>query len=419
MDIQDLFIGFVTEATPVGDLGRPSQLIYRVQKVAFYSLLSSKYDAIAESLASEPKGDDPVLVHPCAPLIKLLTQGSFYFSFGLDLTRSSQTRYLRATYQSDKEGVLPLESVPTPHKTSLDLGDDHFIWNLALLSDLVRIRQTDLDDLEKAQLDSSGMLLTLIQGYVGISHTTLRGTKCKMALLSRLSSKRAGTRFNARGMDDDGNVSNFAESEFLLLYKGAQFSFLQLRGSVPLFWEQVGIQVSHKITLTRGIESTLPATQKHFEELKSRYSHVHVVNLLGQKDVSGEFPLSESYRLAVARLKGMGEAVVFTPFDFHAIVKRDYDKIDELIALITDDMDIYASFFFDKETQMGTLQRGIFRTNCLDCLDRTNVVQTYVYFLTFFFPHFLRNSPPPFKKNSLIWLTLPIDGLPRRLCSAS
>jgi hypothetical protein len=290
----------------------------------------------------------------------------------------------------DGLGVLPIDPLASPsHKayssssSGLDgMGDEHFIWNLAMLEDLFRIRSTDLDDQEKSLLDTSGMLLTLIQGYVGISHTTLRTQKCKMAVISRLSSKRAGTRFNARGIDDDGNVSNFAESEFILYYKGTQWSFLQLRGSVPLFWEQVGIQVSHKITIARGVESTLPATQKHFEELKARYSHVHVVNLLGQKDTSGEFPLSESYRLAVAKLKGMGEAVVFTPFDFHSIVKRDnYERLDELIALIADDMDIYSSFFFDKNSQMVTLQRGIFRTNCLDCLDRTNVVQTYAFFL--------------------------------------
>jgi len=32
-------------------------------------------------------------------------------------------------------------------------------------------------------------------------------------LISRRSSKRAGTRYNARGIDDDGKVANFVESE--------------------------------------------------------------------------------------------------------------------------------------------------------------------------------------------------------------
>lgn len=32
-----------------------------------------------------------------------------------------------------------------------------------------------------------------------------------LALISRLGWKRAGTRFNTRGVDDDGNTANFVE----------------------------------------------------------------------------------------------------------------------------------------------------------------------------------------------------------------
>jgi len=32
-----------------------------------------------------------------------------------------------------------------------------------------------------------------------------------LALISRLGWKRAGTRFNTRGVDDDGNCANFVE----------------------------------------------------------------------------------------------------------------------------------------------------------------------------------------------------------------
>jgi hypothetical protein len=35
----------------------------------------------------------------------------------------------------------------------------------------------------------------------------------KIILISRRSRKRAGTRYNARGGDEDGNVANFVESE--------------------------------------------------------------------------------------------------------------------------------------------------------------------------------------------------------------
>lgn len=35
-------------------------------------------------------------------------------------------------------------------------------------------------------------------------------------MINRLSCERAGTRYNVRGVDDDGNVANFVESEQVL-----------------------------------------------------------------------------------------------------------------------------------------------------------------------------------------------------------
>lgn len=49
-----------------------------------------------------------------------------------------------------------------------------------------------------------------------------------------------GTRFNARGVDDDGNCANFVETEMIVEYPSMSlmFSHVQVRGSLPLFWAQ-------------------------------------------------------------------------------------------------------------------------------------------------------------------------------------
>jgi hypothetical protein len=47
----------------------------------------------------------------------------------------------------------------------------------------------------------------------------------------------AGTRYLARGLDDDGNVANFVETELLLTHRDIVYSFVQIRGSVPLYWQ--------------------------------------------------------------------------------------------------------------------------------------------------------------------------------------
>lgn len=43
-------------------------------------------------------------------------------------------------------------------------------------------------------------------------------------------------------------------------------SFIQTRGSVPLFWEQPGVQVgSHKVKTCRGFEATAPAYDRQVD----------------------------------------------------------------------------------------------------------------------------------------------------------
>ena len=88
---------------------------------------------------------------------------------------------------------------------------DGFDQSKAIEEIKLKIRNTELHETELELLDSSGILLTLIQGYVGVVTTNLRAQKVDLVIISRLSCKRAGTRFNARGTDDDGNVSNFVE----------------------------------------------------------------------------------------------------------------------------------------------------------------------------------------------------------------
>ena len=77
-------------------------------------------------------------------------------------------------------------------------------------------------------------------------------------LISRRSNRRAGTRYNARGLnnilgiDDDGNVANFVETEQILFYKNICCGFIQIRGSLPIFWQQSGLSSQIKVGYTVG-----------------------------------------------------------------------------------------------------------------------------------------------------------------------
>lgn len=82
-------------------------------------------------------------------------------------------------------------------------------------------------------------LTPLIQGYFGqVAGTLGQNISVVITLMSRRIHHRAGTRYNARGIDDLGYVGNQCETEQLLLVDNKfLFSHVQVRGSVPVFWE--------------------------------------------------------------------------------------------------------------------------------------------------------------------------------------
>src|SRR5438045_1803203 len=77
---------------------------------------------------------------------------------------------------------------------------------------------------KREALDASRFLTSAIRGFVltipiPLSSAPLRSTAksgppSTLTLISRLSCRRAGTRFNSRGIDDDGNVSWYADKSY-------------------------------------------------------------------------------------------------------------------------------------------------------------------------------------------------------------
>ncbi|KAJ1547372.1 inositol polyphosphate 5-phosphatase [Cladochytrium tenue] len=200
----DIFVAVVTDALKVDDIA--DNPVFRITRVSFFSLISNAYDEI-EAVPSDPRSggiaantgaydqDQPVVIHPCAAIAKILSSGSYFFSRGADLTHSLQAGADR----------------PRSRHSYLDICDPRFFWNRHMLGPLLELRERDLSTEQKRDLDGNGMLLSAICGFVGAVDARLDGGRGKVAIVSRLSCRHAGTRYNARGVDDDGNVSNFVE----------------------------------------------------------------------------------------------------------------------------------------------------------------------------------------------------------------
>ncbi|CAJ0928654.1 unnamed protein product, partial [Mesorhabditis belari] len=299
-----------------------------IYKITMSEFIPLKTLGVAEHI-------DPRIVE----LQKLISSGMFYFSAltEYDLTLCAQKRAQGAQ------------------------SDERFFWNRSLHFPLQRFG-----------IDSKQWFLKCISGSCIIRTVYIGAKTGKVAILSRLSCERVGTRFNVRGANDMGNVANFVETEQLILFEGQESSFIQIRGSIPLFWDQPGIQVgSHKVKL-RAFEASAPAYKRHFLALQKLYENIIVVNLLGHKE--GERVLGDAFQTQHKNTH-LKETIPFIHFDYHAQMKISRDNINylkkDLQTFLNDN-----GFFQQINAKVLRNQTGVVRTNCLDCLDRTNNVQT-------------------------------------------
>ena len=153
-------------------------------------------------------------------LNSVLSCNAFYYSYTYDLTCTLQHNF-QNRYQSQNSSSSSSTSSPALWKTC----DPIFCWNYSLSKSLM---SNQLDD----------WIIPVIRGYIHISTNRLHSKKFTFALISRGSTKRAGTRYNMRGVDDEGNVANFCENEQIVSTPLHQYSYLQIRGSIPVYWNQ-------------------------------------------------------------------------------------------------------------------------------------------------------------------------------------
>ncbi|CAF3985474.1 unnamed protein product [Rotaria magnacalcarata] len=83
----------------------------------------------------------------------------------------------------------------------------------------------------------------IIMGYLSECHFEVdQETNAQLILISRRNCHRAGVRMHCRGIDNDGNVANYVETEQILRTGNNVMSFIMIRGSVPIYWSQPGIR---------------------------------------------------------------------------------------------------------------------------------------------------------------------------------
>ena len=354
-------------------------------------LNSVQEDVGNESLKSEAsnKSVQSDVLHPDAPstlmprLLRtartLLESRSFFFAYEYDITRRTGT-------QNESYSNLPL------HKSV----DPTFFWNRHLLSFLIEDGHHSL-------------VLPLMQGFVGQrtfsltkksgdpSYQTTAGVvedpqqpdkvaddgNYVITLISRRSCKRPGLRYLRRGVDDSGDTANTVETEQILTRASwapsdKLYSLTQVRGSIPLFFSQSPYSFKPVPVMQHSPEANQRALRLHFDKLVKQYGDVQIALLVDR--TGREADIGRVYEESIARLNAEGgiddRRINFEWFDFHEACRgMKFENVKTLIEALESKMDAYGETV-EMQGKIQQWQSGVLRTNCMDCLDRTNVVQS-------------------------------------------
>lgn len=343
--------------------------ILQIKEISFISLESDSIDLI-NSL------DDDYL-----QMIRDFTiKNNLYFSDNYDLTNT-----LVENFNNPKNIKMNLKSKIK----------SHFCWNFNFIS-LV------------SNCNCLGIIGTIIppiiNGYISISMINCNNEKdFDYIVISRKDARRSGCRFFYRGCDEEGNVSNFVETEQIVVFLEDDsynvLSYTQIRGSIPLYWKQPSnLLFVPKISFPESIsyKDQLKVYNKHISDLTSNYGKVILVNLIDKKPNRDQNTIGKIFQNVHNESKDELKTN-YVWFDFHNECKNmKYEKLKKLINIpnIQNNLNIFdinhivipLTFNFSDynnkepdenfESEILTQQNGVFRTNCIDCLDRTNIVQT-------------------------------------------
>jgi len=333
--------------------------------------------------------------------------------------------------------------------------DERFFWNLNAIQEIINIKNIDSEWIVPV---TNAWISSDILNFNSGSESFI------LSLVSRRSRLRQGPRYIKRGSDKVGDVANFVETEQILLDSstGKFASFLQIRGSIPLFWGQPEVwKLKPSIMVERDLTSHATALKTHLLNIVKSYnpSSIYMINLIDKVGTQGELgkwlhaafdrlqrgdigsfqtyyneidqksanllqnianinSKIDCIPMKIDRIPGIldREAVTaidyYCPltsaemsysgcdrnavnnikllwFDYHKKCKKsNIDSLKEIYSLVNDKNTISGKdgdsnshgidyFSFHKKNIL-TLQNNIIRTNCIDCLDRTNVVQTTI-----------------------------------------
>ncbi|UXI18535.1 ATP-dependent RNA helicase DDX42-like [Sarcoptes scabiei] len=349
--ITDSYLILITETKSIGSLGDQEE-IFRIENIEIVPFDSDVDNQSMNFTDQQIDFNQRYLL-----MIKtILRMPNYYFSYTYDLSSNYQ-RTIQQSLTSNGSSFI--------EKTNIE-----FVWNHFLISDLIADRAFH------------PYCLPIICGFVSIQQLSLPNHYITWALISRRSTKRSGTRWFTRGINTEGWVANFIETEQILFERNSElrFSFLQIRGSIPMYWTQLP-DLSYKPKFVIPNAPHIESYALHVRRLAQNYGHLCFVNLISSTGSEGKLNKGFIDLIHEANLY-RGNDIPFVnleSFDFHRECRlQGWEILSKLLGRLQSTIDEYGYTCYSSTKGMIRTQKGIFRTNCIDSLDRTNVVQSLI-----------------------------------------
>ncbi|XP_077576970.1 phosphatidylinositol-3-phosphatase SAC1-B [Stigmatopora nigra] len=335
--VAGMYLIIITKKKKVGDL-----LGHAVWKVMDFDIIS--YQKTILHLRENQMLDNKSLL---SMINSVLHTESFYFTTDYDLTHTLQR--LANTSPEFQEMSL------------LERADQRFVWNGHLLREFI------------TQPELHKFVYPVVHGFIILKSSIINGKVCDWSIISRRSCFRAGVRYYVRGIDSEGHAANYVETEQIVQFNGAKASFVQTRGSIPFYWSQrPNLKYKPKPQISKTVNH-LDGFQRHFDSQIILYGKQVILNLINQK--GSENPLEKTFEKMVDNLAN--GTIKYIAFDFHKECSRmRWHRLQILLDKVAAIQEEFGYFLVNSDGTVLLNQEGTFRSNCMDCLDRTNVIQS-------------------------------------------
>ncbi|KAJ3365790.1 Phosphoinositide phosphatase sac1 [Allomyces javanicus] len=224
-------------------------------------------------------------------------------------------------------------------------------------------------------------LVPVVAGFVAQSTipahapSTAAAISVVITVISRIRTNRLGRRYYSRGLDPrTAHCSNTAESELVLWrsdHSERVAAFVQWRGSVPLEWTQLpkGFEAKPAVVLSARPKIAHPVrAYLNVTGASGRFDRTVLIDLLDRASTA-ESALSTAFSAACAGIPTA--SYVSCP-----VSRRDRYAYSTAARTALAHLD--GTITVAESGRVVTKQSVLPRTNCLDSIDRTNLVQ---YFL--------------------------------------